>query len=263
VPALERGGAVVAYEVHGGAGDVVLCAHNLLTSRRIFDRVAAELANRYRVVAVDLRGHGESRDAPRAFTTRELADDLVAVLDAVEAERATFVGVSLGACAAMEAALAHPARVARLALMGATARASRPSDAAGSFALGAAARVLGMRAGMVRKITPVLFGPSFHAEERALVAEWERRIGAMVGRDVAYATRAWSSRPSLVERVGAIRAPVLLLVGEDDSPCPPLHSEEIAALVAGARVVRVPRAGHTLPLERPEETAAELRAFMG
>ena len=262
MPTIERDGAVVEYETRGTSGDVVLFAHNLLTGRAIFGRVMEKLGARFRAVAVDLRAHGGST-ATRHFSTRELAEDLVAVLDAIGAKTATLVGVSLGGTAAMEATLAHPDRVTRLVLLGATARASTGGDAAGSRALGLAARVVGMRAPIVRKTTEVLFGPTFRDTEPQQLEEWSRRIGAMDGRQVSYATRAWSTRAKLADRVAAVRVPTLLLVGDEDAPCPRPHSDVIASLVPGARVETIARSGHTLPLEQAAETSARIEAFLG
>ncbi len=261
MPTIERDGAVIEYETRGTSGDVVLFAHNLLTSRAIFARTMEKLDARFRTVAVDLRAHGGSV-ASREFSTRDLADDLVAVLDAIGATKATLVGVSLGATAAMEVALAHPDRVERLALLGATARKATTADAIASRGLGIAARTLGMRAALVKKIAETLFGPTFRRDEPARLAEWTARIAAMPGRDVAYATRAWATRALLLDRIAAIRAPTLLLVGNDDAPHPRAHSDEIAALIHGARVETIAGSGHTAPLERPDETIAHLEAFL-
>ena len=258
----ERGGARVAYEVRGDGAAVVL-AHNLMTGRAIFDDVASRLARSRRTIAVDLRGHGDSAGVRGPFTTKDLAADLLAVLDALGTESATFVGVSLGAAACMEAALAHPSRVKKLVVMGATARASTRADAAGSSLLAFVTRTVGVRRFIARKATAVLFAPAFRAEQPAVVAAWEARIAAMNGCDVGWATEAWSTRAPLRERLRALGVPTLALVGDADAPCPREHSEEIVAAIAGARLEVVARAGHTLPLERPDEVTKLLEAFLG
>ena len=263
MPTLEREGATVAYEVRGPSdGDALVLAHNLMTGRAIFDDVASRLAPRWRTIAVDLRGHGESGGARAPFTTKDLAADLVALLDALAIEQATLVGVSLGAVACMEAALAHPSRVKKLVVMGSTARASTRGDAAASALLGVVTRAVGVRPFVARKASSVLFAPAFRTERPAALAAWEARVASMQGRDVAWASRAWSTRPALRERLRALRLPTLALVGDLDVPCPRAHSEEIVAAIPGARLEVVARAGHTLPLERPAEVTALLEAFL-
>jgi pimeloyl-ACP methyl ester carboxylesterase len=129
-------------------------------------------------------------------------------------------------------------------------------------ALGLAVRVMGMRAALVKsKVSPTLFGKTFRASRADELARWEARIASMPGADVARATKAWATRGDLLDRVGAIRAPTLLLTGDEDVPHPREHADEIHARVAGARVETIARGGHTLPLERSEEVARAIRAF--
>lgn len=262
MPTVERAGAMVEYEARGERGPVVVCAHNMLAGRAIFARQLERLGERFRVIAVDLRGHGGSRGATRDFSTKDLAGDLVAVLDAIGEERATFVGVSIGATASMEAALAHPSRVERLVLLGATARAPRPADAAASRALGLAARAVGMRPAIVQKVVESLFGETFRREQPQRVAEWAARLASMNGRDVSRITRAWATRAKLLDRIGAIRAPTLVLAGDEDTSCPRPHADEIAERVRGARVEAIARCGHTLPLEQPDAVSERIEAFL-
>src|SRR5258708_6693104 len=108
---VERDGGTIAYEGHGAGARTLLLAHNVLCNRHVLDGMVARLRDRHRLIAVDLRGHGESSVPPRHFSTRDLAEDLRAILVREEIERATVIGVSIGGVAAMELALAHPERV--------------------------------------------------------------------------------------------------------------------------------------------------------
>ena len=95
------------------------------------------------------------------------------------------------------------------------------------------------------------------------LAAWEAHIAAMRGRDLARALRAWTTRAPLRERLRSLGVPTLALVGDADVPCPREHSAEIVAAIAGARLEVVARAGHILPLERPDEVTQLLEAFLG
>jgi pimeloyl-ACP methyl ester carboxylesterase len=146
--------------------------------------------------------------------------------------------------------------------MGATARASTRRDAAANAMLGVMARAIGVKPFIARRACATLFAAPFRAEHPGALAAWEARIGAMQGRDVARAAHAWSTRAALRDRLRGLRVPTLALVGDADISCPREHSEEIVAAIAGARLEVVARAGHTLPLERPEEIVSHLEAFL-
>src|SRR4051812_39249385 len=124
MPVIHRHGQRIAYDARGEGSRVIVFAHNLFCDRRVFEFAAYALASRMRVINVDLRGHGESRDVREPFLTRDLADDLLAVMVNEAIDRAVIVGLSLGATAAMQLALEHPARVEALVLLGATGRAA-------------------------------------------------------------------------------------------------------------------------------------------
>ena len=97
-----------------GAGDPVVLIHGFSLDRHMWDRQVKTLESRYRVVRYDLRGHGDSAAIEGPYTGYE---DLSSVLDALAIDRATLVGLSAGAELAINFALTHPDRVARLILV--------------------------------------------------------------------------------------------------------------------------------------------------
>jgi pimeloyl-ACP methyl ester carboxylesterase len=114
-------GQRIAFEITGD-GPVVLLQHGLLSRRRSWhdNGFVAGLARELRVVTVDSLGHGDSDKPadPAAYRREARADDLAAVLDAVEAERAHLVGYSMGGWMATAFAARHPARLRSLTLGG-------------------------------------------------------------------------------------------------------------------------------------------------
>jgi pimeloyl-ACP methyl ester carboxylesterase len=107
------------------------------------------------------------------------------------------------------------------------------------------------------RIARAVFGASFRAEAPAEVAAWQETIASRDPKDAAHALRAWSLRPDLLPRLGALRVPAVVIVGDEDEPNPPAEGERVAAAL-GAPVVRIARAGHTMPLERPDEVQAAI-----
>ena len=109
-----RGDYTLRYDVHGEGDHVTVLVHGLLMNRRMYDRLAPEIAGRgNRVVCLDLLGHGRSDrpDDPRLYSMTAFADQVIALLDHLEVERAVVGGTSLGANVGLELAAWHPERV--------------------------------------------------------------------------------------------------------------------------------------------------------
>ena len=127
----QRGGHVTVAVSYTAAGPedapVVVLSNSLGADPRHVGSQVPALAERYRVVTFDTRGHGESPAPPGPYSLDDLVDDLVALLDEVGAERAHVAGLSLGGMIAMRLAAREPARLDRLALLCTSAH-SRPGS---------------------------------------------------------------------------------------------------------------------------------------
>ncbi len=243
-----------------GAGPAVVLLHGFTLDRGAWDGVVDALAATRRVVRVDLRGHGASSDADAPYL---LCDDVVRVLDGLGLARAALVGLSWGGQVALDAALAHPARVAALALVDATL----PGHAwsAEWRAMVARLRTLatgpaGPRAAAAEWFASPLFDTArAHAAWRAHAAAWE----------TARAGRLWSGvngglalAPPARGRLAEIRVPTLVVVGERDRDDFQAIARTLAAEIAGARLVVLPGVGHLPNLEAPAALALALNAFL-
>jgi len=263
MPVIHRHGQRIAYDTLGGGPRAIVFAHNLFCDRRVFEFAAYALASRMRVINLDLRGHGESRDVREPFATRDLADDLCAVMAHEGLDRAVVAGLSLGATAAMQLALEHPARVEALVLIGATGRAARRRERFAHRVLQTLLPIVGFQGRVGTAVLRELFGATFRTDRPDGVREWTTRMAMLDRRDAVFALRAWSARPELLPRLDAIRAPALIITGEEDTACPPAEADALRAALGGpVRVERIRSAGHTLAVERPDETLAAIERFV-
>lgn len=187
-------------------------------------------------------------------------DDTVAAIArrvlATAPQRFALIGLSMGGYISLEIMRQAPERVAKLALLDTSARADTPEQSALRRDLVAKARTTSMSE--VADLTmPNLLAPQHLGDEslRQAIRTMAEEVGAeaFARQQNAIMTRP-DSRPSL----GAIRCPTLVLVGEQDALTPADRAQEIAAGIAGSRLVKIPRCGHVSTLERPDEVSRAL-----
>jgi len=238
-----------------GSGPALLLLHGFTGSGRSWDELTnAAIAAGCTVIAPDLPGHGGTAwSAPRA-TVERTADDVAALLRALGYERAHVVGYSMGARVALRLAIARPARVARLVLEAPSAGIADPAqrlarrDADEALALGLE------RDGIAPFVdgwerTPVLAGAA-HAGAGARDALRAIRLGHdPAGLAASLRAAGQGTMEPLHDRLGEISAPTLVIVGSDDLVRQ--RAEAVAEGIPGARLARVPGAGHAPHLEAP------------
>lgn len=260
MPEITSDGARVHYEVTG-SGPAVLLGHSLLCDTGMWKGVAPRLAERYRVINVEARGHRRST-APAPFTLEDLAGDWQAILDAERVERAFLVGLSMGGMTAMRLALRAPARVAGMVLLDSNGDEEERIRRLRYGLLEAIYRRLGVIKPLERPIAKIMFGATTLRERPHLVAEL---VETMKGHDRAQLSRAIEAvfrRGPILDRLAAIGVPTLVLVGEEDRATPIVKSRRLAAAIPGARYEALPRAGHLSALEEPDAVAARVLAFL-
>lgn len=195
--------------------------HGLAVSSLYFVPLARRLARRFSVLAPDLPGHGRSGTPPRALGIAELAEALLAWLDAAGIERAPLVANSLGCQAAVELAVREPERVERLVLVGPTMDPGAPTIAEQALRLARDA---------VRE--PV--GLNL-VELRDYLRTGPRRI-------VATALAALAD--PFAEKLPRVAQPALVVRGGRDAIVSQRWAEQVAALLPRGRLVVVPGAPH-------------------
>ncbi|MGI5130059.1 alpha/beta fold hydrolase [Pseudonocardia sp. CA-107938] len=239
----------------GTDGPAVVLLHALGLDWRMWEPVMAPLAVGRRVFAYDIRGHGWAAGHGAAFTMTDVADDLIGVLDALELDQAHVVGLSYGGGIAQTAAVAHPKRVASLALLATT---DHPFTAFEARAR--SGEVDGMAAQVVpsltRWFTPAAlatdgWGVRYAREQvlRGNAADWAGTWRAFTGLDVQ-------------GRLHRFDAPTLVLAGELDASTTPEIMRGIADRVPDSQYRELPGTPHMQTLERPELVAAALDEFL-
>ena len=211
------------------------------------------LTERFRVVRVDLRGHGGSPPADGPYRMDELAGDVLALLDRLELRRVHWCGLSLGAMVGMYLASEAPERIGRLALCCTSAHFPDPQVWHDRIAAVAEQGTAGIAPAVVGR----WFTPGWAAAHPDVVADAEAMVAGISDagyRGCCAAIAAWDHR----DRLPAVTAPTLVVAGADDQATPvEPHAATIAAGVPGARLEVVPGA-HLANIESAEAVNALL-----
>src|SRR5688572_5611771 len=249
---LTHAGRRIAYDIAGPEDAPVVCiTHSLASDGGSWtDQLPALLAAGFRVLRIDMRGHGGSDPVPGNYTMRALADDVAAVLERLSIARCHYIGLSIGGMLGQAFALAHRNR-----LLSAIWSDTLPCSPA------AAAPMWRERMAVVRKansLEPVAdatmdrwFTGSFKG---ARPERWNQIRDTIAGTTPAgylgccEAILDFDFVPQLPE----VRLPVLVLCGDQDPGTPPAENRRIASLVPGARYEEIPDARHFPNVERPD-----------
>jgi len=245
-----------------GDGPAVLLGHSFLCDRTMWAGQVPALAEHYRVLNMDIRGHGESGPVDSRCSLAELLDDALAVLDEAGVERAAWVGLSVGGMIAMRVALAHPERVAALGLLATDAGAETRWKRFKYGMLAVVAKRVGVRR-MVGQINQQMLGKTTLRTRPALVAHWSRRFAGLDLRSVLNVQPAIVERENILARLPGVEAPAIVLVGQEDEALPPERSRRIAEALPDARLREVEAAGHLVAVERPALVTDSLISFLG
>ena len=244
----------VSYSVDGPAdGPVVVLSNSLGATRSMWDPQVPALAERFRVVTYDTRGHGESPVPPGPYSIDDLVDDVVALLDELGAERAHVAGLSLGGMTAMRLAAREPERVRRLALL-CTSALLGPRETWTDRARTARTEGTGV-------LAPVVVGrwftPGFAAAHPDLTARMEAMIAATPDEGYAGCCEAIADM-DLRADLDRIAAPTLVISGADDPATPPEHQRRIADAIPDAELLTVRPGAHLANVESPLQITGAL-----
>ncbi len=260
MPSVESQGIRIVFDDLGKGVPVVL-THSFLCSGEMWAPVLPALAARARVVNVDLRGHGRSAPSPRSFTLYDMVGDVLAVLDSLGIERAVWAGLSIGGMISLRAALTVPNRVAGLVLLDTDAGPEHPKVRLKYRAMGLGAHLVGLRP-FVPSVLPLMFGSTTLTTRPELVAEWRVRFAAVHVPSMLATLGALVRRDDLRPRLGEIRTPAMVLVGDEDTTLPPARASQIHAGIFGSRLEVIPRAGHLSALEQPDAVSDAILSFL-
>jgi pimeloyl-ACP methyl ester carboxylesterase len=242
-------GIEIDYEVTG-TGPVVLLGHGYGSTHHMWDDQHRALADRWRVVSWDMRGHGEtdSPSDPKQYSAALIVADMRALLQHLGVERAIIGGLSLGGYVSLAFALAHPEMTQALVICD-SGPGYRNAEARAQWNQRAQERAASLESKGLDALT-----------RRSKETQQAVHRSAQ---GLAHAARGMLSQEGsqVIDGLASIRVPTLVIVGDQDQPFV-APSEYMAKKIAGARLAVIPGAGHSSNLDQPEIFNRVLREFL-
>jgi pimeloyl-ACP methyl ester carboxylesterase len=254
---------LLAYDDYG-PGRVVVLLHGFPLNRSMWSSQVATLGAEYRVIAPDLRGHGQSAAPAGVYTVDEMAEDVVELLNALQvSEPIVLGGLSLGGYVALALALRYPDRVRGLMLIDTRAGADTPEAARGREEMARLVDTSGKVGHVIDGMLPRLFSDATRLRRPELIGPVREAMEKTSAHAVAATLRGMAARPDRTAELARITVPALVLVGADDAIAPPEEARKMAAALPDAELVIIPDAGHLAPLENPRPCNEAILGFLG
>jgi pimeloyl-ACP methyl ester carboxylesterase len=245
-----------------GRGQPVLFIHGYPLNGRMWSPQLQGLGDHARLIAPDLRGHGDSDVASGPYAMSALADDCAALLDSLEVAGPVVVcGLSMGGYATFAFYRRHRARVAGLILAATRAGADSPEGKAARDRAAAQAEAEGPES-IVAAMLPKMMAPATYEENPALVERVRSIMAATSLEGILGDLQGMRDRPNSTDMLTEIEVPTLVVHGADDQILPQSEAESMAAAIPGAKLEILPGAGHLLNLEQPERFNRAVREFL-
>jgi 3-oxoadipate enol-lactonase len=256
---LHRDGAPALRYWDEGEGPPMVLIHGVGADGASWDQIAAPLAGDFRVLRLDLRGHGGSGHIEGALTLDDFVRDVVDVLDVCAIQAAHVVGFSLGGMIAQSFALQHPGRLHRLVLLSAVAgrTAEERERVQGRLAI--------LREQGIGAITGAAqdrwFTPGFLAENPELVRRRMQQLRENHAPSYAAAYTVFSTS-DLGDQLHGIRAPTLVATGEHDIGSSTRMARFMHEQIPGSHLHILPDLRHSILVEAPELVTKLVRDFL-
>lgn len=244
-----NGSSIFVETVGPPDGPPVLLVHSLTADHSAWRRLVPVLADRFRVIAPDLRGHGASPAPPPPYSMATLAADMAGILDRLAVESAHVIGLSIGGMIAQQLALDHPQRVRSLVLAATACEMTEARKAVWDD------RIRQVEAdGVASLVDSTLerwFTPPTHRDDPALIQACAAMIRATTAEGYVGCAAAIRDM-ALTDRLGEIAVPTLVLSGAEDPSTPPELQAQIRDGIPGARMETFEATAHQIALERPD-----------
>lgn len=240
---------------------VIIFIHGFPFNKEMWNSQMDALSENFRVIAVDVRGHGSSYSGVDEFSIELFVKDLLSLMDTLEIEKTTLCGLSMGGYIALKAIEINPGRFEALILCdtGCTTDSSEAKEKRMK-----AIEII-LENGVEKFADDSLknfFAPVTFTAKKELVAEIKEIMVNTTEKSVIKTLLALSKRKETCSQLWKINVPVLIMVGKEDKITPPEAAQFMHEKIEGSELYIIENAGHLSNMENPEKFNEQLKRFL-
>lgn len=244
------------------AATVLLFIHGFPFNKSMWEMQIAALKADYRVIAYDIRGHGDSDPGNENFSIDLFTNDLLFFMDALNLEKPILCGLSMGGYIALNAIDKFPNHFKALILSDTQCAADTPDSKAKRMKAIAAIQKSGIEK-YAEESLKNLFAPTSFTSKQKEIAAIRGMILNTSPQSLSYTLFALSERKGTCSKLQDIEVPVMLLVGKEDKLTPPTAAKLMHDKIQGSWMFIIENAGHVSNMENPEQFNLKLNLFLG
>lgn len=262
MPQIRVNNVELFYEEKGSGPEVMLFSHGYLMDHTMYDHQVEAFKDEFRCIAYDQRGHGRSEAITSSYDLDALVNDAIGLIEALKIAPVHFVGMSTGGFIGLRIALRRPELLKSLALIDTSADVEEKSKLSQYNLLLKTVNLVGWKP-VIGRVMPILFNEVF-LEDPKRQDEVKKWRGIITGHNVKAVTafgKAIFARDSVVNQLGNIKAPSVVIVGKHDAATPSAYAQTMADRIHDTRMRVIPDSGHSSPVEKPRAVAEAMRTF--
>lgn len=253
MPFLEVNNVKIFYTEKGFGDQTVVLSHGLLWSSKMFEDQINFLSARFRVIAFDHRGQGES-EVSGPFDMETLTEDAAKLITHLCEGPVHFVGLSMGGFIGIRLASRYPELIKGLILLSTSANAEPVENLPKYKGLNSIVKWFGVVRPIARQIMPIMFGESWLSDPLNFhkVKFWKAQLKSNK-KTITGPVEGVISRKAVVDDLKLITCKTLIITGGEDLAVKPEKSKLLQMGIAHATLHIVPGAGHSISIEKPKE----------
>jgi len=240
---------------------VIIFIHGFPFTKSMWEGQVEALKDHYRLIAYDVRGHGDTDAGNEDFTIELFVNDLLSLMDALKLDKVTLCGLSMGGYIALNAVENYPKRFDALILSDTQCTADTPEAKEKRMKAIESIRESGVEKYAEESIKNLFAPTSFTAKPKE-IATIKEMIVNTPEQSLSKTLLALSRRKETCSKLHEIKIPTLILVGNEDKITPPAAAQLIHEKIQHSRLKIIEHAGHLANLENPAEFNSQLKKFL-
>ena len=240
---------------------VIIFIHGFPFNKSMWDTQVDALKSTYRVIAYDVRGHGDSEAGEEEFTIELFASDLVSLMNLLKIERAVLCGLSMGGYIALNAAVNFPDHFAALVLSDTQCAADTPEGREKRMKTIQSIKDNGLEQYADESVKK-MFAPDAFATRTAEIKAVRQMILRTSAQTLYNTLVALSIRKETCSRLARIKIPVLIMAGKEDQITPPALAQVMHEKIPHSSLAIIEHAGHIANMENPMDFNQQLTTFL-